>query len=66
VRCKRGELGTLKNKILPPALAFGARDFLTFFDDVPFTVADDADHFDVPAFPLLPERQASGCLFLLR
>jgi hypothetical protein len=64
VRFKPGRLAAVKNESLPPALAFGTKHFLVFFDDVPFSVADDANHFDSPAVHAPCKRQAFGRVFL--
>jgi hypothetical protein len=50
VRFELREPAVVKVEVLAPALAFWAGHFLTFFDDVAFSVADDADHFDVLTF----------------
>jgi hypothetical protein len=47
----------LKNHVLAASLTFGARHFLVLFDNVPFSIADHADHIGLPAIQLPPHRQ---------
>jgi hypothetical protein len=43
------QVGALIRRVFPSALAFLARQFSLFFDDIPFSVARDANHFSLPA-----------------
>jgi hypothetical protein len=43
--------GVLEKEIFPPALAFLTRQFPASFDDIPFSVANDANHFSPPGSP---------------
>jgi hypothetical protein len=52
------KLGALENKVFPSALAFLARQFSVFFDDVPFSVARDTNHFPLLALRVDSEQQA--------
>jgi hypothetical protein len=54
-----GHFGALKNEIFPAALAFLARHFSVFFDDVPFSVARDTHHFPLLALRLIGSNRHS-------
>jgi hypothetical protein len=70
LRFKVWQVGALKEEVLPPALAFLTRQFLTFFDDIPFSVANDTNHFSLLALQVTREQQAfrisiSDCFYIL-
>jgi len=71
LRIKDWQLGALKEEVFPPALAFLTRQFPTFFDDVPFSVASHTDHFPLLALQVSREQQAfkisiSDCFYVLQ
>jgi len=55
-RSKVWRAAALKNHVLTAPLTFGARHFPVLFDDVPFSIAEYADHIGLPAIQLLPHR----------
>jgi hypothetical protein len=65
MRFKLWGLAAIKDEVLPSALAFWTRHVPIFFDDVPFPVANHADHFAFPTLQAPRQQQAQGNVFLI-